>query len=124
MGIRRALDSRGARVADLARRYRDDPELRARIDSGDMADEIARLGVALPGGVEPRIVANSDEVYYLALPPDPNATMGDETLAQVSGGASLGSASSVGTMSSFGCSTWVSSIGSAGTAGTAGSRQA
>ena len=113
-----------ARAEDLSRRYHDDPELRARIDSGDVAGEIAWLGVELPAGVEPRIVANSDEVYHFALPSDPNATLGDETLAQMSGGApTLGSASSAGTMSTFGCSTWASSIGSAGSAGTAGSRQ-
>lgn len=113
-----------ARAEDLSRRYRDDPELRARIDSGDVADEIAWLGVELPSGVEPRIVANSDEVYHIALPSDPNAMLGDETLAQVTGGApTLGSASSAGSMSSFACSTFASSASSAGTAGTAGSRE-
>ena len=114
-----------ARFEDLARRYRDDPELRARIDSGDVADEVAYLGVEamLPAGAEPRIVANTDEVYHLALPSDPNAMLGDDTLSNVSGGSSLGSASSVGSMSSFLCVCVPSSLGSAGSAGTAGSRQ-
>ena len=112
-----------ARFEDLARRYRDDPGLRARIDSGDVADAIAYLGVELPAGAEPRIVANSDEVYHLALPSNPNAMLGDDTLTNVSGGSSLGSASSAASMSSLVCSTGPSSLSSAGTAGTAGSRQ-
>ena len=113
-----------ARFEDLARRYRDDPELRAKIDSGDVADEIAFLGVeaVLPADAEPRIVVNSDEVYHLALPSDPNAMLGDDTLTNVSGGSTLGSAASVGSMSSFLCVCVPSSVGSAGTAGTAGSR--
>ncbi len=113
-----------ARFEDLARRYHDDPELRAKIDSGDVADEIAFLGVeaVLPADAEPRIVVNSDEVYHLALPSDPNAMLGDDTLTNVSGGSTLGSAASVGSMSSFLCVCVPSSVGSAGTAGTAGSR--
>ena len=111
------------RFEDLARRYLDDPELRAKIDSGDVTDEIAFLGfeAALPDDVEPRIVVNTDEVYHLALPSDPNAMLSDEMLINVSGGSTLGSAASVGSMSSFLCSTAISSLGTAGTAGTAGS---
>ena len=111
-----------ARIEDLARRYRDDPELRARIDSGDAAEEIAALGVEPSSGVETRIVANTDEVYHLALPSDPNAMLSDKTLSDVSGGSSLGSASSAGSIGSFVCSTAPSSLSSAGSAGTAGSR--
>ena len=113
-----------ARFEDLAKRYRDDPELRAKIDSGDVADEIAFLGVeaVLPADAEPRIVVNSDEVYHLALPSDPNTLLRDETLADISGGSTLGSAASVGSMSSFLCVCIPSSLGTAGTAGTAGSR--
>lgn len=112
-----------ARAEDLARRYRDDPELRARIESGGAANEIAALGIELPPGVETRVVANSDEVWHLALPSDPNAALGDETLTDVSGGAStLGSAASVGSIGCIICSTGPSSLSSVGSAGTAGSR--
>ena len=110
------------RIEDLAERYRADPELRARIDSGDAAGALAELGIDLPEGVDHRIVADTREVRHFALPPDPNTLLRDETLAEVSGGSTLGSAASVGSMSSFVCSTGPSSLSSAGTAGTAGSR--
>ena len=111
-----------ARFERLAGRYRDDPALRARLDSGDMAGELAELGIALPDGVEARFAANTDDTYHVALPPNPNTTLADEALTQVSGGSTLGSAGCVGSMSSFACSTGPSSIGSASSAGTAGSR--
>ena len=110
------------RIEDLAERYRADPELRARIDSGDAAGMLAELGIDLPPGVDHRIVADTREVRHFALPPDPNTLLRDETLADVSGGSTLGSAASVGSMCSFVCSTGPSSLSSAGTAGTAGSR--
>ena len=110
------------RIEDLAERYRADPELRARIDSGDAAGMLAELGIDLPEGVDHRIVVDTREVRHFALPPDPNRLLRDETLADVSGGSTLGSAASVGSMSSLVCSTGPSSLSSAGTAGTAGSR--
>ena len=110
-----------ARFENLAERYRDDPELRARIDSGDTAREVDELGIDPPPGVEFRIVANSPEVHHLALPSDPNTALGDETLNRAVGGSSLGTAASVGSVGTFGCSTAPSSLSSVGTVGTAGS---
>ena len=105
---------------DLAQRYRDDPELRARIDSGDTADALAELGIDLPPDVDHRIVANTDDVYHLALPPDPNEAITDEALGSVSGGNSnVSTAGSVGSMGSFGCSCFPSSVSSVGSLGTA-----
>ena len=104
-------------IEDLANHYRDDPELRDRIDSGDTAGVVAELGIELPPGVESRIVADTREARHFALPPDPNTMLDDETLADVSGGSSLGSASSLGSVSTFVCSTGPSTASSAGTAG-------
>lgn len=110
------------RFEELAERYRGDPELRARLDSGDAAGEVAALGLALPPGVETRIVANTDEVFHLPLPSDPDGPLGDETLRHVTGGTTLGTASTVGSVGSI--STTPSCFGSAssgGSVGTAGS---
>lgn len=111
------------RFEELAERCRRDPELRARLESGDAAEEAAALGVELPPGVETRIVANTDEVFHLPFPSDPDGTLGDETLRHVIGGSTLGTAStvgSVGTVSSTpSCFGSASSGGSVGTAGSA-----
>ena len=111
-----------ARLESLAGRYRDDPELRARLDAGDAAGALDELGLDLPPGVEARFAANTDEVFHVVLPPNPNKTLADEALIQAVGGSTAGSAGTVGTMSSFACSTGPSCIGSGGTASTAGSR--
>lgn len=110
------------RFEELAERYRNDPELRARVEDGDAGGEVAALGLALPPGVETRIVANTDEVFHLPLPSDPDGPLGDETLRHVTGGSTLGTASTVGSVGSL--STTPSCFGSAssgGSVGTAGS---
>lgn len=110
------------RFEDLAERYRDDPGLRARIDAGDVTGAVAELGVAQPPGVEFRIVANSDDVIHVTLPPDPNAALGDEMLTGLSGGGTTASsASSAGSAATVACScapSTLSSFGSALCAGT------
>lgn len=107
------------RAEELARRYRDDPELRARIDSGDTADALAEPGIDLPSGVDCRVVANTADVYHLALPSDPNEAMADEDLGSIAGGVRASTAASVSSAGSFACSTGPSSIGSAGSLTTA-----
>ena len=112
-----------ARFEELAERYRGDPELRARLESGDAAGEVAKLGLALPPGVETRFVANTDEVFHLPLPFDPNGTLGDETLGRVTGGSTVGTAATVGSIGTLStvpsCAACAGSIGSVGTAGSA-----
>lgn len=110
------------RFADLAVRYRDDAELRDRIDRGDAAPELRDLGIAPIPGVEMRIVADTDEVTHVAFPADPNMSLSDESLNGMAGGQTAGSASTIATASTFACSTAPSSLGSAGSVGTAGSR--
>lgn len=111
-----------ARFADLAARYRGDAELRERLDRGDAAAEVRELGIEPIPGVDMRIVVDTDEVTHIAFPSDPNMSLGDESLHNVAGGETAGSASTIATASSFGCSTVPSSLGSAGSVGTAGSR--
>ena len=98
-----------------------DPEFRARVDSDPKA-VLAERGMEMPADVEVRILANTDDTFYLAFPPDPNVALGDEMLDQVAGGKS---ASTVGTAGSAGCCGTVcgtaSSASSAGSVGSAGS---
>ena len=105
----------------LAERYRSDPDLRSRIDGGDVEDVLPDIGVSVPSGVSARIVVNTAETFHVVLPPDPNVMLADESLAAVAGGKSAGSAGTAGTVGSVGtaCTTYgtVSSASSAGSAG-------
>ena len=109
------------RFADMAARYRDDAALRARVDSGDVEDELRELGVKPIPGVEMRIVADSDEVTHFMFPPDPNAGLGDESLRGVAGGVdTAGTAGTISSASTLACSCAPSTLGSGGCVGTAG----
>lgn len=101
-----------AAFADLAARYSQDPELRSRIDSGDVDGPLTDLGIRVPTGVEAKIVANTADTFHLVLPPNPNTELGEEALGAVAGGGkTVGSTGTVGTA--------VSTISTAGTAGSA-----
>lgn len=109
-----------ARLRALARRYRDDPRLRARIAAGEVSGVVAQLGLILPREVEARIAADTAETYHVVLPPDPNAVLSDEALYVLGGGGSASTAGTIGTTGTFACSCVASSLGSIGTAGSAG----
>ena len=101
---------------EFANRYRNDADLRSRIDGGDVADSLSELGIVLPPGIEVRIVANTADTFHIVMPPDPNADLSDEALSMVAGGKSASTAGSAGTVGT------ISSVcGSAGTVSTAGS---
>ena len=57
---------------EVAERYRADPDLRSRIDGGDVADLLPELGISMPAGVGARIVVNTAETFHVVLPSDPN----------------------------------------------------
>lgn len=104
-----------------AARVQEDPALRARIESGDVADTLAELGLPNPPEkIEVRIVVDTPEVVHIVLPPDPNADLTDESLSAVAGGKTAGSAGCAGTASTMACSTVPGSVSSASTAATAG----
>ena len=115
MAVTEDYTAADTKVYAFAERYRSSAELRARIDSGDVSEALNELGVSLRDGVEARIVENTDEVVYFAMPPDPNASLSDEKLQFVSGGAGRGlgpsgCASSASTFPScLGCASSVSS---------------
>ena len=95
----------------LAARCRADAGLRARLERGDRAE----LDLPVPDGVALRVVEQTPERYYLPLPPDPNAVLGERQLEGVAGGSST--LSTAGTASTIPSS--VSTLGTAGSASAA-----
>ena len=95
--------------------YRADPALRARAEA-DPHGVLAERGMEIPPAVDVHIVANTDEVFHVVLPADPNTVLADETLEGVAGGAAAcaGCASTASTLG-----TAISCIGTGGSIGTA-----
>ena len=93
-----------------------DPELRRRI-AADPRAVLAAAGTPVPETVEFRVVSNTGDITWIALPPDPNAELSDDMLAPVSGGrassaSSVGSAGTASTLiSCWGCASSASSVG-------------
>ena len=104
----------------LVQRYHADPDYRGQVEA-DPVTAFREQGVELPSDIAIRVLANTDDTFYMVLPPDPNMGLGDELLSSVvGGGGTLGTAGSLGTGSSVSTPTSSgSSFGSAGSAGTA-----
>lgn len=101
--------------------WRADPDLRARLAGGDYAPAVEAFGLNVPEGAELRFVPNTAATFHLPIPVDPNQAISDTTLDDITGGSSAGTASSIGTVGTVGCSTGPSSVGTGGTMGTASS---
>ncbi len=101
--------------------WRADPDLRARLAGGDYAPAVEAFGLNVPEGAELRFVPNTETAFHLPIPVDPNQAISDTTLNDITGGSSAGTASSIGTVGTVGCSTGPSSVGTGGTMGTASS---
>ena len=82
------LEQLAATLARLSADYRDRPEIRAQLDAEPRSFFAAR-GVDLQAGTELRVVANTADVFHLAMPPNPNAALRDDALETVSGGAPI-----------------------------------
>jgi len=106
----------------LAKQYREDASLRARIDAGDVSDTLEYLGVSIADGVKVRIVADTaDRIHFPVPPPGRVGEMSVENLSAVVGGNTAGTAGCIGTAATFGCSCAPSTMSTAGTGGTIGS---
>ena len=107
--------------------YRSDEKLRARIDGGDVAPLFEALGSDVPEiigtDVQLRVVADTDTVQHMVIPPDPVRLLRDSDTSEISGGSTVGSAGTVGCVGTFLSSTVPSTAGTVGSAGTAGSAQ-
>ena len=112
-----------AKFEVLAKQYREDASLRARIDAGDVSDSLEYLGVNIADGVKVRIVADTADRIHFAVPPPGRAVeVTAETLGTVVGGTNTaGTAACAGSASTFGCSSAPSTMSTAGTGGTIGS---
>ena len=96
------LRARAERLDALAVRYRGDERLRQRLEAGDARAEVSIPELEeLPPEAEIRVVADTDEVVHFVMPPDPNAALDDVDLVGVSGGNSVSSAGTLGTVGSF-----------------------
>ena len=69
----------------LLRRFRDDPELRARMRA-EPAGVLEEQGVRLPPATDIRVVEDTAEVCHFVLPNAPNASLSDAAMEAVSGG--------------------------------------
>ena len=108
----------GGKLESLADDWRADPALRARC-AREPREVLSERNLDISLDHDLRIVGNTDEVYHLVLPPDPNARLADEDLSSISGGSNcLGSAGTVSTAGSF-----PSTVSSASTAATVSSAQ-
>ena len=96
------------RLANAADAYRDSTEMRALagadprafLDAHGIADVVD--GNPRTKDMDVRIHANTDDVFHLPMPADPNAELVDEQLDTVAGGLKAYTAASAGT---FACST-------------------
>lgn len=68
----------------VARAWKDDTFKQRLLQ--DPAEVLLEEGIAIPAGVEVRVVENSDSVFYLSLPPKPSEKLSEEQLDLVSGG--------------------------------------
>ena len=95
----------------------------AGVESGtDLDAVLTEMGIDLPPGVEARLALNTEEIFHVVFPPDPNVALEDEALTAVAGGNCASSAGSYGTASTIGCAiSCLSTAGTASTVGTAGS---
>ena len=123
LGMDRSLAQSIEDFFDVARVYHRDGG--ARIEPGTEAyAALSEMGIDLPPRLEIHVSVNTQDIFHVVFPPDPNTMLSDEALGAVAGGStastvgSAGSASTLGTaiscISSAGCA---SSVGSAGSAG-------
>ncbi len=52
----------------------------------DPAAALKEAGVAVPDGVEVKVVENTETLFHLVLPPRPDEELSDEALDKVAGG--------------------------------------
>ncbi len=70
----------------LLRRFRDDPELRARMRA-EPAGALEEQGFRLSPATDVRVVEDTAEVCHFVLPHAPNASLSDAAMEAVSGGS-------------------------------------
>lgn len=97
-----------------------DPQFKQRLVQ-DPAGVMREQGIEVPQGIDVRVVENTENVFYLVLPPRPSEEISDEQLESVAGGNTLGSAGTVSTLGTVSCPASFGTVGTTATVGTAGS---
>ncbi len=82
-------------LASIADEYRKDPEFRSNLSSDPVA-ALSENSIEVVPDTEVRIVEDTDEVFHFILPPDFNASVGDEVLNAVAGGGKTASSATTG----------------------------
>ena len=104
----------------LVQRYHADPDYRRQVEADPVA-AFREQSMELPSNIAVRVLTNTDDTFYMVLPPDPNTGLGDELLAAMAGSGSVSSAGTVSSVGSAACPAGsISSMGSAATASTVG----
>ena len=86
----------------LVQRYHADPNYRRQVETDPVA-AFREQGMELPSDIAVRVLANTDDTRYIIMPPDPNADLGDEMLANVAGGAGTAMGSFCTIPSTYSC---------------------
>ena len=80
-----AIHQRMNQFRALVQRYHTDPDYRRQVEADPVA-AFREQGMELPSDIAVRVLANTDDTFYVVLPPNPNADLGDEMLVSVAGG--------------------------------------
>ncbi len=121
------VSKNGAFFLNAAEQYRSESEVRSTIDRAHPREVFDFFGFkGLPGnemdGMDVVVLRDEDHLVHFVIGEDPNMHLADQELSEVVvGGATAGSAGTVSTASTFGCSTVISTMSSAASAGTIGS---
>ena len=109
-------------LMDASRKYRDDGGFRARLAAEPRA-VLEDMGMSFqPPEVEVQVSANTEDVFHVIVPVDPNVALADESMQRAVGGSSASTAATAGSASTLGClASCASSGSSASSVGSAGS---
>ena len=90
-------------VGTILENTQTDEGLRTRL-LADARNVLSEHGVEIPSGIAINVASNSDDTFHLVLPPDPNATLSEDSLESISGGSTQSTMSTLpSTISSIGC---------------------
>ena len=73
------------KIKDFARQYQTDASFRADVDANPHA-AFRKIGLPIPEGTEVKFIQSTDSTTYVALPPDPNTEVQDESLENLAAG--------------------------------------
>jgi hypothetical protein len=115
------FEANSVRYVAIARQYQDDAAFRARMEH-DPRGAFRDHGISLPGSTPIQVHANSDDTWHFVFPPDPNVELSDESLGVIAAGDCVGSASTIGCLSTVALGTTPSTMSTFSSSGTASTK--